>query len=126
VDDSDRRRAVLLCERHPGAGRSRLLRPRSPELLRSCDLRCPGPELLRSRGHLRKLQQRLQQLLQAQVLPHQVPPSPLLQAQVLPPQQLLQLGPQLLRAGSDLRRSGCPDLRCSDVRRSGPLLQLVG
>jgi hypothetical protein len=44
----------------------------------------------------------------------------------LPPQQLLQFGPQLLRAGrSDLRRSGCPDLRCSDVRRSGPLLQLV-
>jgi hypothetical protein len=64
VDDFDRRRAVLLCERHPGAGRSRLLRPRDPELLRPCDVRRSGrSELLRSRPELRKL-------LQAQVLPH--------------------------------------------------------
>jgi hypothetical protein len=113
-----------LCERHPGAGRSRLLRPRSSQLLRPCDLRRSGPDLLRPRAQLRQLQQRLQPLLQAQVLPRQVPSPPVLQAQVLP-FQLLQFGPELLRSGPDLRRSGCPDLRCSDVRRSGPLLQLV-
>jgi len=125
VDDSDRRRAVLLCERHPGAGRSRLLRPCDPQLLRSCDLRRSCSFVRRSHD-LRWLQQRLQQLLQAQVLQDQVPSPEVLQAQVLPSLELLQLGPQLLRAGRpDLRRSGCPDLRCSDVRRSGPLLQLV-
>lgn len=119
MDDTDRCRAVLLCQRDASDCRSRLLRA-GQHLLRAGRpdvLRSGCPDLLRSRDELQQLLRAA--LLQAQVLQDQVLQAQVLQAQVLPLllQQLLRASPDLLRSGSDLRRS--------DVRRSRRVLQLV-
>lgn len=101
-----------------------------PGLLRSgcrADLLRPGRDLLPGPVLLRSLQQLLQakEVQEELVQGHEVRPR--LQEESLLPDELLRLGPDLLRSGcSGLLRSGCSQLlrsgRRTDLCRSGRVL----